>query len=207
MMNNENTKEAILVMGGMIQKNKNGEWQTSNLDVKDNFGIVGDRIRVVAASYLHKSNPGILIIISGGKGQLKNIKGVPNISDIIKRELVTLGVPAKKIIKESNSGNTYQQLRELIKIVKEKGLKHVTIISNQYHLPRIRAMIETDLQLKKMFEAIDIKLVAAEKIVLDHDQGRWRKIITAVYTSELMKKRIALEKRGVRDIREGKYRF
>jgi len=103
-MNNfVNKKTAIVILGGGLKKDADGRWRTTNYDESgDNFGVSGDRLRVVAANYLYKNNQEQLIIASGGKGQLKNIPGAPAVSEVLKRELIELGVPEEKIIEENN---------------------------------------------------------------------------------------------------------
>lgn len=189
-------------------QDKDGKWRTNRFsDRGDNFGISGGRLRVVAGSLLYKCDNNLFIIASGGKGQLKNIPGVPYISSIVKKELVDLKVSPNRIIKENKSHNTYQQLIELKKIISKYKLNEVIIISNKFHLPRIRALIRIDKELKKKLDDNCIKLKSAEEILIKHNAKKWKKSINNVYKSEAMRERIALEKKGEKDIKEGKYRF
>jgi len=51
-------EQAIYILGGGLKKEADGKWRTTNYDEPgDNFGISGDRLRVVAAGYLYKNNP------------------------------------------------------------------------------------------------------------------------------------------------------
>lgn len=201
-------KLAIIILGGGIKKDKNGKWRTTNFDEKgDNFGASGDRLRVIAGSYLYKDNPEKLIIASGGKGQLKDIPDAPTVASVIKKELIELDVPADKILEENNSGNTYQQLQEMKKNIQKKALKNITVISNKWHLPRIKAMIKIDPDLKKIFGAGNLKILSTEEICLTYKPKVWQPIIKAAYESEDIKKRIKLEQEGVKQIKEGTYKF
>lgn len=200
--------EIICILGGGIKKDPNGRWRTTNFDEKgDKFGILGDRLRVEAGNYLYKDNPESLIIASGGKGQLKGVKGAFNLSKIIKKELMELGVEGKRIIEENKSGNTWQQLQELKKIFIKKKLPEVIIISNKYHLSRVKIMIEQDRELKRMLDCSRIKLKTAEEILIKHEPRKWQEIIKTAYKSKAMKKRIAREKKGIRQIKNGTYKF
>jgi len=207
--NNQNmVKTGIAVLGGYLKKERNGKWRTSNFEEKgDKFGIVGDRLRVLAAFYLFAKNPKQILLAVGGKGQLRGRPGVPTLAGVIKNELVELGISPRKIMKKSNSNNTYQQLRELMRVAEARGFKKIIIISNKYHLPRIRAMLKTDSALKQASKTVIVKLAAAEKIIINNDRSRWQKIISKAYAGEQMKKRIALEKKGAKDIKKGKYNF
>lgn len=200
-------KKAIVILGGGLVKKKDGKWQTTNFNESDNFAVQGDRLRVVAGSYLLKDNPEQLLIVLGGKGQYKDISDVPTVAGVIKNELIELGAPAERIIKEEQSGNTYQQLQELKKIVKAYNLEKLIIVSNKYHLHRVQAMIERDAELQKMTAENKIILQSAEEILLEYEPVVWSKIIESAYESKAMQERIVLEKKGVKDIKEGKYKF
>jgi hypothetical protein len=200
-------KTVIVVLGGGLKKTKTG-WSTTNLNNKgDLFGVCGDRLRILATGVLYnilsnrKNN--ILIIASGGKGQYCGINS-PVLSKIIKKELVEIGIPSNLIVKESNSNNTYGQLKESSKIFKKKKISAIMIVSNRYHLPRIKAFIKSDSKLKEIYGKI-FKLKSAEDILIASDPKKWRSFISNVYASKSMKKRIILEKEGINKIKKGTY--
>lgn len=190
----------------MKKDEKNGNWRTTNFSEGDNFGVMGDRLRVVAACYLHKDNPRRMIIVLGGRGQLSNIPGAPTVASVIKKELAELNVPENLIVTEENSSNTYHQLLELKNIVQEMRLQKLIVVSSRYHLPRVQAMLENLPELKTLRGICEINFVSAEDVVAPRDE-RWREIIKSVYESEDMKARIRLEEKGTKDIKEGKYEF
>lgn len=203
-----NKKEAIIILGGGLIKDEDGSWRTTNFNEQgDKFGVSGDRLRIIAGSYLYKDNTNLIIVASGGKGQLKNIPDTPAVSEVMKKELIELGVPVKKIVLENNSDNTWQQLQELKKIINKMELNKIIIVSNKWHLARIQAMIEKDEKLINMFNKGEIELASAEYVVVKYEPKKWKKVIDSVYSSEKMKKRIALEEEGVQEIKEGKYKF
>lgn len=206
--------DVIVILGGNLKKNKNG-WRITNFDEGDNFGVLGDRLRVVAGRYLYarasKNNPDVFIIVLGGKGQLKNIKGAPDTAEVLKKELIKFGVSSKKIIEEKKSGNTFEQLLALNKIAVKRDLKNAVLISNRYHLPRVKTMIEFYSNrlkfLSVMLAAGNLKLVSAEKVCVAHNKDKWYEIIRKTYASEGMKKRMQLEKQGIKDLKEGMYKL
>ncbi|OHA13817.1 MAG: hypothetical protein A2909_00850 [Candidatus Tagabacteria bacterium RIFCSPLOWO2_01_FULL_39_11] len=206
----KNSNVLVILAGGLVKEG--GRWRTTTFDdAGDNFGISGDRLRVVAASFLYKDKQGELVIASGGKGQLKDIlPGKITLASVIKEELIKLGIPARNIIKEEKSGTTYQQLKELQKLLKKMAFRNVVIISNKHHLPRVLAMIKyvADLRpLKKMLNLPKLKIKSAEDIVIKYDSKVWRKIIARVRKGRAMKERIKLEKQGVKQIKNGTYQF
>lgn len=197
----------IVILGGGLIK-EDGKWRTTNFNEKgDNFGALGDRLRVIAGSYLYKNNPEVFIIASGSKGQLKDIPDAPAVSEILKKELIELGVPKEKIIEENKGGNTFQQLQKIKRIIEENCFKKVIIISNEWHLPRVEAMIKYDSDLAKMLEEKKIEIKSAEKICFKYEPEKWQDIINTAYNSEEIIKRIELEKRGVEQIKNGTYKF
>lgn len=195
-----NTDIIVVLGGGLLYEN--GVWRTTRFNEKgDTFGALGDRLRVEAAALLYQENPDAVLIASGGKGQLKDNSDAPTISSVIKKELIELGVPAARIIEEDVSGNTWQQLQQLKALIQQRSARSVLIISNEWHLPRVKAMIEKD-------SAIEIlQCVSAEEILIERDAARWKSFIAMAYQSDDIRKRIELEMKGVEDIRKGTYRL
>jgi len=199
-------KNAIVILGGALKKDDKGKWRTTSFSESDNFGASGDRLRVIAGSYFFQDNNNQLIIVLGGKGQYKDNPDAPAVSEVIKKELEDLGVLSENIITETESGNTYEQLKNLKEIIKSNDFKEIKIISNEYHLPRIQAIIDNNLELKEVEDSCHIELHSAEKISIEHNP-KLEKEIKFAYNTELMKQRISLEEKGVQDIKEGKYKF
>lgn len=206
--------DLIVVLGGGLKKDANG-WRTTNFnDEGDNFGSLGDRLRVDAAYELYKDffkkKRNFLLLASGGRGQLRNVPDAPTVASVIKKELLAMGIPGEKILLEENSNNTYQQLQQLIFIIQNLHLKNCLILSNGWHLSRIQAMIEYGPGLdflKEGLTADSITLVSAEEVLLDRDQERWGKFIGDAYNTQGMKERLALEKEGANQIKKGTYKF
>ena len=198
-------KEAIFIFGGGL-KNDSGRWRTTNFDEPgDNFGALGDRLRVVAASCLFQDFPNYLVIASGGKGQLKDIAEAPTVASVLKQELIDLGVTADKIIEEDKSANTFEELQELKKIIIDNSLDKIVVISNDYHLPRVQAFIDQDNQLRQWLAENRLSLQSAEEILMNNDPAQWQTMINKAYRSPVMKQRIKQEQAGVKAIKQGKY--
>jgi len=200
-----NTQLLYILGGGLV--NENNKWRTTTFDEGDNFGAIGDRLRIDATYVLYKKNPNLMLMTSCGKGQYDSIEDVPTVAEVMKQELIELGINKKEILKEENSGNTWQGLQELRKIIKKKNLDKVCIISNRGHLPRIQAMIEVDDELNEMLKKEMLELVSAEEVLIEDDPKKWKDYIEKAYESEAMKKRIALETQGVKQIKEGTYKL
>ena len=57
------------------------------------------------------------------------------------------------------------------------------------------------------YDQKNIQYLSAEEILLEHDRKRWHEMIEQAYESEAMQKRIKLEEKGIRELREGKYKL
>ncbi len=207
--NNKKNKSAVFIMGGGLI-NDSGTWRTTNYDEGDKFGVSGDSAIVAAAALLFADHPEWLFIASGSRGQYKDIINAPNVSTVIKNELIRLGIPAGNIVEENNSKNTYQQLQNLQVIHKKNNFDKIFIIGNKHTQPRLQAMIEYKkelAELKSAFSSSCLKSISAEEILLDKDPDTWKNIIETAYASEAMKKRVALENQGARQVKEGTYKF
>ncbi|KKU13885.1 MAG: hypothetical protein UX20_C0011G0016 [Candidatus Magasanikbacteria bacterium GW2011_GWC2_45_8] len=186
-------------------KGRSGKWRTTSFSEKDAFGALGDRLRVVAGGIIYAEHPEAVVIVLGGRGQLKSVLGVPTVASIIKQELIKLKVPPKRVIIEEKSGNTFEQLVTLSGIIRRGKYDKIMIISNEYHLPRIRTMIKYDSALNRILH--DAKALSAEKIVMRKHHKKWAGIIAKAYAGAAMKQRIRLEKKGVVDIKSGVYKY
>src|SRR3989344_607074 len=145
----------IYILGGFLKKNSNGSYYSDQLSY----------LRVLAGYYLYKNlseQNKVALIVSGGRGIYRGTPGVPRVATIMKRELVELGLSPKEI-KIDKTDFTYNELIWLKRFLAKKGGK-AFIVSNTYHLPRIKTMIAFLPELKKLKKAG--KLVSAEKTVI-----------------------------------------
>lgn len=207
-MGKETLGKTIVILGGSLIKDRNGKWRSSRYGERgDNFGEIGGNLRVIAAAYLFRDCPNSKIIASGGKGQFSTLPGVPTLARIIRQELRARGVPAKKILLENRSRSTFQQLQKIQPIIERQKNSDILIVSNQWHLPRIRAMISKQPELKSFYLSYNLRLVSAEKIVLKYERKKWKKVIEKAFRSKSLKARLLKERQGVRDIMQGNYYF
>ncbi|MDD4761558.1 MAG: YdcF family protein [Candidatus Pacebacteria bacterium] len=201
-------KGAIIVLGGMIKK-RGKKWFTCGFNEGDKFGVTGDRLRVLAGAFIFKKlenkKTDFNIIASGGKVE-KEI----SVAEVIKEELIVLGVPEKKIKEEKKSCSTFQQFLNIQSAVKKNKYEELIFITNEWHKPRVKIILKKAPKLenlRKMKREGKIKILGAERIVLKDNKKQWDKKIKRAYASLAMKKRIKLEKKGIRDIRNKRYIF
>ena len=128
-------KGLIFLLGGDITRDASGKWRTLDVhDSGDKFGFCNDRWRVIATAYLHKEFSDYLIVASCGISNCNDFRIAPLVSSIIKNELVELGVPAERILEDSISFNTYQQLCILLFLLKNYKMVNDMIVTNEWHI-------------------------------------------------------------------------
>jgi len=203
----DNKKKAIVVLGGGLIK-EGSHWKTIDLgEGGDNFAVSNDRWRVEAAAVLWQEEPDYSIIVLGGKGQLTPISDALAVASVIKSELKELGVPEEIIITEERSGNSLEQLLELKSLAIQRNLEEIIIISNEWHLPRIKAIIEFYPGLKESLRFLSLQFISAEEILLEHDPEKWRSKVESARLNLELKKRYELEEKGVEQLKKGTYKF
>ncbi len=198
----------IAIPGGWIKKGADGLWHSTGFDdLKEHPGAPGSILRVEAGAVLFKENPTSSIVVLGGKGQLSHVPDVKPLAEIMKRELIVLGVPKEKILEEAESSKTYGQLKALMEIVERIFPEEIVIISNRYHLPRIEAMVEYAPVIKDTAKKFKIKFASAEDILLESNSKIWGEVLKAIYGSAEIKELVKKEKSSARQVCEGQYRY
>jgi hypothetical protein len=186
-----------------------GKWRTTTFeDAGDKFGILGDRLRIVAGWHLYREDPSLRIVVLGGESN--RTSDAPTVAMVMKHELIDLGVPEQVIVTERGLFTTYRQLDSLRAMLEGEMTPRVRIVSNRYHLGRIQAFIDHApalLRLRQLQTLGRVTLQEAEAILIARDPKTWRSQIDAAYQSPPMRARMALEEKGTRQIRDGTYSF
>lgn len=103
-----------------------------NGDIPSNFLMD----RTMEGAKLYKEGYAKSIIVSGGQGNKEDISE----AECMKRILIKEGIPENKIILEDNSRNTNQNLKYSFNIMKKEGFKSAILVSNRFHLGRIKML-------------------------------------------------------------------
>jgi len=195
----------IAILGGSLVQEE-GRWRTTRFS---DVGGLGDRLRIEAAARMYRAapRPPVLVVL-GGRGTLG--KSAPPVAEVMRRELSELGVLRSHIALERDSGNTYEQLRALVFLLPGTRDTRVLLISNRYHLPRIRAFVAHAphlTRLRALSAEKRLRLVSAEQTLSAHAPKAWTQSIVRAYRSPALRRRLARERRGVRDIKTGTYQY
>ncbi len=117
--------EAIVLLGGST---KPPIYPRTMPDISEQ----GDRI--IYAAKLYKEGKAPLIIAAGGRIHWR-VGGQSEAEDM-QQLLEFIGIPAAAIIQEPNSLNTHENAVNVKKILQEKGIEQVLLVTSAMHMPR-----------------------------------------------------------------------
>jgi len=123
------TAEAIVVLGGATRSpDAPRPWVEVN--------EAGDRVLYAAKLYREGKAP--LVILSGGRIRWRGGSGSE--ADDMAELLLTMGVPRSAIIEEPDSLNTYENARNVGKILERERIDRVLLVTSAFHMPRSMAI-------------------------------------------------------------------
>ncbi len=208
-------KRIVALVGGHILADTAG-FRTSTYtpaDLANPYGIFGDNLRGEASAVLYRAAPErTQVVVLGGVTPLhKEMPDAPHLSAVIKEEMIAAGVPAWAIteIDMDPVCGTFRQLTELAKFLAQtRRVEDVLIVSNDWQLPRIKAMIvfRDELMLLRSHEP-RTRCVAAEDVLVGTNPERWYDEICAAYNTPAVRATIAKELNGAKMIADGTYQF
>ncbi len=117
--------QAIVVLGGAT---KSALPPRPGVDLSE----TGDRVIYAAQLYRQKKAP--IIILSGGRIDWRG-SGSPESADMA-TILTSIGIPIEAIVQEPDSLNTYQNAVNVRKILANRGISRVLLITSAMHMPR-----------------------------------------------------------------------
>lgn len=123
--------EAIVLLGGST---KSASFPRPMVDINEQ----GDRVIYTAKLYLDQKAP--LIIASGGR--IKWLSTEQPESADMGQLLELIGVPKSAIVQEPLSLNTYENAVNVKKILDEKGIKKILLVTSALHMPRSLAIFQ-----------------------------------------------------------------
>jgi uncharacterized SAM-binding protein YcdF (DUF218 family) len=123
--------EAIVVLGGAT---KSAVPPRPSVDVNED----GDRL--IYAAQLYREGKAPVVIASGGRIEWLG-GGSPEAADMAEI-LQVLGVPPSAIILEPDSLNTHENAVNIQKILVERGIDRVLLVTSALHMPRSLAIFQ-----------------------------------------------------------------
>lgn len=123
--------DAIVVLGGMIN---------TLTPFPDRVETLGSGERLTDSILLHKAGKAEYVLFTGGSGLLfeQEIKE----SGFAKKFLIDFGVPENKILLESESRNTFENAIYTKKILEEKKIERIILVTSAFHMKRSLAIFQ-----------------------------------------------------------------
>ncbi|MEO0867355.1 MAG: YdcF family protein [Cyanobacteria bacterium J06642_11] len=121
--------EAIVVLGGSTHAQSPPRPWVEILDSGD---------RILYSVKLYQDGMAPLIVFSGGRIYWKD-GGPPEAEDMTKIALA-MGVPERNILQENDSLNTYQNAVNTAKILQQRKIDTILLVTSAIHMPRARAI-------------------------------------------------------------------
>ncbi|MCE9499822.1 MAG: YdcF family protein, partial [Leptospira sp.] len=90
---------------------------------------------------LFKEKKADWILITGGSGILFHQRNPE--AEIAKKFLVQMGIPAQKILTESVSRNTAENVLKSSAILREKKMKTIILVTSAFHMKRTMALFKS----------------------------------------------------------------
>lgn len=190
--------DAIIVLSGGSVPLGNGRegpagFRSTTYEERDAFGTLGGRARVEAAAVLATRFPDAVIVATCKRGN----EAITH-AQIIAHELTELGVSRERILLEERSETTREQVKEALALAAERGWALIVFVSNEYHLPRVRAFSE------RMHPAPSIEYISAESVLSEHDP-EFASRFAMVKQTPAYQERLTAEKNGLEAIERGTY--
>jgi hypothetical protein len=208
-MGNENARlagltvfppDAIFVLSGGIVRTIHGGFRSTSYRDLDFHGFcTAGKTRVIAAAQLGRVHQKAVLVTTS-----RVEPDFPSHASVMATELIRYGIPLGRILLEEQSVNTQTELIEMVKLATRNRWGHIAVLTNAYHLARVRAMIELFSGLCESKWPQTVVLVAAEN-VLRLRSPHYTRLIAAAESTEAFRGRIEAEKRGLRQLREGTY--
>ncbi|MCX7947907.1 MAG: YdcF family protein [candidate division WOR-3 bacterium] len=129
-----------------IKVNNNSDFNKPDVIFILGAGLSDESISRIVKGYEVYKSYNVPIVISGYKAEVK----------MMKSKLSNFSIPDSMIILDSLSRNTKENVRNFIKIAKERKFRNIIVISSYYHLKRIKNEFSNS--------SLNIKLIASNPI-------------------------------------------
>jgi uncharacterized SAM-binding protein YcdF (DUF218 family) len=121
--------QALVVLGG---------WSMPADDLRPQRLLGADSIyRCLHAAELYRRSGPCLVVVSGGVAEPE--QGQPAVGPLMKDLLVELGVAAAAVLVDDRSRTTYENGLECRKLLSQRGVERITLVTNASHMLRAEA--------------------------------------------------------------------
>jgi uncharacterized SAM-binding protein YcdF (DUF218 family) len=89
-------------------------------------------LRTQHAAWLFRHWKPLPVVVSGGKGE----RGRPAVAEVMRRQLVAVGVPEAAIQMEDRSTTTHENAVGTARLLLPKGARRIALVTDAYHMAR-----------------------------------------------------------------------
>ncbi len=122
--------DAIVVLGGST-----GQTSFPRLQAEEMYGS-----RLLPAARLLRLKKANWIVVSGGSPYRDSLGQTRTDADDMKEILIDIGVPAAAILSQSLSRTTQEDAKYTARLLKDRGIKKVILVTSAFHMPRAAMM-------------------------------------------------------------------
>ena len=160
-------------------------WRSLKGTEADKTGGCPSYERVQAAGALHRMNPRLKLIVSGGFTNVGDTKSPVTIAAVAAAELREMGVPAEAIIEESAAFTNWEQILFCSKIIRELGFpaEKVSILQLFFVFNRVTAMIANGKRSEVAPFAIGKTTLLSVERVLAAEDPTWNQYFKGLYAT------------------------
>lgn len=211
---NGESPDALFPLSGSITQRESGKWTTLNgSDVSEHGLVTVGRARVVAVTEVAHVFPEVPIVTNSFN---RFDPTQPTMASVVKDELVQRKIDSNRIILEEDSFSTITQFTEMIKMAVQEKWNKVTVLTNEYNLPRSTLMYENlssivdDAEFQEVFRQFKekggiVSIIDADtimRIMSDH----FATYLDQVSQTEPYQETVRREKQGLEDLKKGEYK-
>lgn len=193
----KHTPQVIVIPSGGSQRTPNGTYRSTTYEDGDAFGLLGGYARVQAAAILAEKFSHAMIV-TAGKGAGDGVS--PSHAEVMRRELVELGVNQNRIILEEHSVSTKSGIFEALSLAEKYGWSSMLFVSNDYHQDRLRLMVEM-----ATMTVLKTQCVSAEDVIIS-TRPSFKEEFENIKSTLSYRKRLESEAKGIEALRSGKYK-
>ncbi len=121
----------IVLAGGFIPRDR---YQKKATLAEDSL------FRCLAAADLYRESGPCLILLSGGK--VNSAEDAPSLAEMMREFLVTQGVAEADLALEDRSTTTYENAAECDKLLRQRGIRQITLVTDAAHMLRAAGCFE-----------------------------------------------------------------
>lgn len=198
--------DAVVTLGGGLQR-RGDEYYPADYRDSDEFGMLGGHMRLHAALLLLISGTSDTFLFTTGVYEKSKKKFGPDVppesavyAERFREELTKMTqAPKPALIAETVSTTTAENVCEIIKMAGQRGWKMVAVVTSNYHVPRVRALIKRD-QKWRPGDA-EIHVMPAEDVVRKLDPGIYDDEIEQAYALPSARTRLESEQRRLAELK------